>query len=190
MAAEKLVVLGAGSVRCTVPVIASLGTFFGERPMEITLYDSDEERLDLFDRFARLFFTATKATHSLRSTYDPIEALVDADKVIVQIGENCARKLIGVPRTAPDPTEQALEHVLANLPPHVEVMSLMLDRNLPLYEYREMDWPPEPTEAERRSLPHQVMRYLHGEEFLYDLIQQGAQSPLRPWLNMPVQRVA
>ena len=51
-------------------MIASLANYFGERPLDIVMFDADSERLDLFDRFARLTFSAMNSTHHLRSTDD------------------------------------------------------------------------------------------------------------------------
>src|SRR5689334_604604 len=88
----NLAILGAGSVRCSVPVIASIATYFGERPLDIRLYDADEERLDLFDRFARTVFAFNKNPHRVRTGIDAKELLEDVDRVILQVGRNCARK--------------------------------------------------------------------------------------------------
>src|SRR5687767_3239764 len=88
----RLAILGGGSVRCTPKVVAALATYFGERPLEIVMWDSDGERLDLFDRFARYLFLMTSTPHRLISTTDPYEALQGADAVIFQVGVNCARK--------------------------------------------------------------------------------------------------
>src|SRR5579862_3123007 len=87
-------ILGAGSVRCTPAVVGSLATYFGERDLQIRMYDADMERLDLFDRFARLCFAMTKNGHGLISTVSADEAVVGADRVLLQIGENCARKYL------------------------------------------------------------------------------------------------
>jgi hypothetical protein len=178
------VILGAGSVRFMLPVVSSLSTFFGERPLEIVLFDADEERLDLVDRFARLAFATTKSKHSLRSTYDPVEALEGAELVIVQIGENCARKMLGIRRDQPDPTDRALDRLMADVPEGAHVLNLIEER-LPIDGYYEMDWPPHLSEGEKRAVPHQILRYLNGEEYVYDVIKEHAASPLKAWLEDP-----
>src|SRR4051812_22492709 len=94
MSSVVLAVMGAGSVRCTPPVLLSLATYFGERHIEIRLWDADDERLDLFDRFARLCFMANKTHHTLISTDSESDALKDADLVLFQVGVNCAMKFL------------------------------------------------------------------------------------------------
>src|SRR5947209_12666480 len=94
MSVTRLAILGAGSVRCTTPVIASLATYFGERPLEIRMFDADMERLDLFDRLARLCFMMTKNEHTLISTCDAAEAIENAERAVLQVGENCARRYL------------------------------------------------------------------------------------------------
>jgi hypothetical protein len=184
MSALKVAVLGVGNIRCSVPVIASLATFFGERPLEIAFYDSDEERLDLFDRFARLCFLTTRVTHSLRSTADPAEALEGAEVVLVQMDENCARKLLSKGGNAEDPTQESLDLLLELVPEGATVMNLM-HRPIPREEYYETDWPPALTGAEQDALPLYLLRLLNGEEFVYEILRANEASPLKQWLNNP-----
>ena len=67
--------LGIGNVRCAPAIVGSLSNYFGERPLEIRFWDADWERLDLFDRFARLCFHVSKCPHQLISTDESDEAL-------------------------------------------------------------------------------------------------------------------
>jgi len=191
MSASRLAILGAGSVRCSAPVIASLATYFGERPLEIQMYDSDMERLDLFDRFARLCFVMSKNGHGLTSTTDAAEALEDADRVVFQVGENCARKYLkerhrmGIADLGAEAMiEQAVEEMLGSVPAEAEVLSLMnVKIAIPRSHYYRVEWPSEPTARERSALPHQVLRWIRGEEYTHDLFMEHEKSPLKKWLD-------
>jgi hypothetical protein len=187
MSPVRLAIVGAGSVRCAIPVIGTLATWFGDRPLEIVMYDADEVRLDLFDLFARFCFLATRSTHQVKATTHLAEALDGSDKVLIQVDDNCARKMLG--RSEGMVLDEALEQVYARVPAHAEVMSLMLNRDLPLDEYRAMDWPGPLSEEDWLGIPFQVLRYLHQEEYLYDVLKEGKMSPLRPWLELPVRQV-
>ncbi|HTQ09749.1 MAG TPA: hypothetical protein VMI31_06730 [Fimbriimonadaceae bacterium] len=191
MDVTRLAILGAGSVRCSPAVIASLATYFGERPLEIRMFDSDMERLDLFDRFARLCFAMSRNGHGLSSTTDADEALLDADRVILQIGENCARKYLkerhrmGIASLGAEAMiEQAVEELLGSVPQEAEVLSLV-DSGIaiPLDHYYRVDWLPEPTVAERISLPHQVLRWIRGEDYTHALFIEHERSPVKRWLD-------
>ena len=185
MSAVRLTILGAANVRCALPVIASLSTYYGERPLEIMLFDADEERLDLFDRFARLSFSFGRATHSLRATTNLEEALEDAQRVIVQIDENCARKLLAKRRNEPDPTDEALRTLDDHLADSLDVLSLLPDHEVSRATTK-LDWPPVLSEAGMVAVPHQVLRFLNEEEYVYDLFREHEKSPLKEWLNQPV----
>jgi hypothetical protein len=185
MSVVRLAIIGAGSIRCSPPVIGTLATHYGERPLEVVLYDSDADRLNLFDYFARFCFLAMNSTHSVRMTTDPAVALEGADKVILQMDENCAQKLLARPEGPA--LDEALEVIYPLIPPAAEVMSLLLNRELPLYEYRAMDWPGPLSEDELLSIPYQILRYLNQEDYLYDVLKAGKESPLRPWLELPVR---
>lgn len=189
----QLAVLGAGSVRCAMPVIVSLATYFGERPLEIRFFDSDEERLDLFDRFARTCFTAAKNQHSLMSTSDPVEALDGAERVILEVGENCARKYLkermrggfaAVDRAGL--IEQAVELMLGTVNPEAAILSLLRgDILLPVNTYEIEGWPPNPPEADRPSIPYHALRVIRGEDYLNEAFKKEEKSPLKAWLDDP-----
>lgn len=185
MSAVRLAIIGAGSVRCTPAVIGTLATFFGERPLEVVLFDADRHRLELFEVYARFCFLATNSTHTVKMTDDVAEALQGADKVILQVDDNCARKMLDRPNGPA--LDDALNEIYPLIPEKAEVMSLMLNRELPLYEYRAMDWPGPLSEDEWLTIPFQILRYLNQEDYLYEVLKQGKMSPLRPWLELPVR---
>ena len=193
MEAHQLAVMGAGNVRCAIPVIVSLATYFGERPLEIRFFDSDEERLDLFDRFARTCFAASRSTHSLISTTDAAEALDGADRVILQVGENCARKYLKermrqgfAPLDRAGLIEQAVELMLGTLPAGARVLSLMRgDIILPIGTFELDGWPAPMPEAQRPNVPHVALRFIKGEDYLNELFKEAEKSPLKGWLEDP-----
>jgi hypothetical protein len=172
-------------------VIASLATYFGERPLEIRMFDSDLERLDLFDRFARLCFIMTKNGHNLMSTTDASEATQDADRILLQVGENCARKYLkerhrmGIAALDADAMiEQAIEEMLGPVSADAEVLSLQhFEIAIPRDHYYRVDWLPEPTPSERLAVPHQVLRWIRGEEYTHELTREHERSPLKRWLD-------
>lgn len=188
----RVAILGGGSVRCAVPVLASLATYFGERPLEIRMYDADLERLDLFDRFARVCFLMTKSTHKLVSTTIFAEAVEDVDKVILEVGGNCAHKFLRETRRMGIATlertamvEQATEEMLGFIPPEAQILSLQgPEVDIPRDHYR-LDWPPPVAVESRPGVPHQVLRWVRGEEYLHELLAEHERSPLKAWLDDP-----
>jgi hypothetical protein len=207
----KLAIIGAGNVRCTPPVLGALANYFGERPLEVRLYDADAERLDLFDQLARLLFRVTDATHQVRFRLDSVEAIEDADRVILQVGTNCARKYLrqvgaldkAEDRPKDEPigslqkdgftiaeaddslVQRALGRMLEVLPAEAEVLSLQREAiSLPdEMRFRRLDWPAEPNLAQRRAIPHQALRWIKGEEMPHALLKDSEQSPLKAWLD-------
>lgn len=211
MSLTKLAIIGAGSVRCSPSVLSTLANYFGERPLEVRLYDADIERLDLFDQLARLLFRVTDSTHRILFRLDPVEALDGIDRVVLQVGTNCARKYLkqvgelasteeapedtplgsvqkdGFKIQAADDTliQRALDRMLETLPPGAEVLSLQRQEiTLPVEaRFRTLNWPAEPTLSERQALPHQVLRWIKGEEMPHRLLQDSERSPLKAWLD-------
>lgn len=182
-----LALIGVGNVRCTPPVLATLASYFGERPLDIVLYDADAERLDLFDRLARTFLAFTKSTNLLAGTEDPDEALAVAERVIVQIDANCAARSIGK-KVRPQPSHilEALPRLLSNVSPTAEVLSLLpADVIIPVPKYRQVDWPKAIRSQDEVAVPHQALRWIHGEEYPFEFFAEHEDSPLKLWLDDP-----
>lgn len=209
MALERLAVLGIGSVRCAPAILGALGAYFGERELEVRLFDADTERLDLFDRLGRLCSLVGETQHRVTAHEDWREAADGADAAIVCVGENCARHMLGVrqliasvegdavvlaaqrgrlgreklvPKTTgarADVLAEALEPVFAELAGR-RSLSLVRGFAAPCEAW---DWPAAPAEADRRALPHQVLRWVRAEEPVRELLDQHAASPLRAWLD-------
>lgn len=187
----KLAILGAGSVRCMPPVISSFATYFGERPLEVRLYDADEERLDLMDRLARHCFRLMKANHAVLYRPDPKEALEGADRVVIQVGRNCARKYnrIGYAEgraTGDELVSKTIASLLENAPPDADILSLVRKTiAIPASFYRRLDWPGEPTDEELKYLPHQILRWIRGDEPIFMFLKEQENSPFKEWLEDP-----
>jgi hypothetical protein len=187
MSAIKLTVLGVGSRRNSIPVISSLATYFGERPLDIAFYDADEERLDLFDRFARLSFLMMKATHSLSSSTDFREALDGARFVVLQVGENCARKELGRRSHRMDGAtvkRLAIQRVAEFISPDAHLLDLS-GGQLEHESVYALDWPPVLPSEEPYAVPFQILRWLNGEEYPYEVFREQEHSPLKQWLDDP-----
>lgn len=182
-----LALMGVGNVRCTPPVLATLASYFGERPLDIVLYDADAERLDLFDRLARTFLAFTKSTNLLTSTLNHDEALSSAARVIVQLDHHGACLALGTKRKPNAKLqERALKQVLSNVSPTAEVLSLLgTEVALPIPSYRRIEWPPPIRQAEEVAVPHQALRWIHGEEYPFEFFAQHEDSPLKLWLDNP-----
>ena len=184
MGEVKLTILGAGSMRCAIPVMVSLARYYGERPLEVVLFDADEERLDLVDRLGRVCFYISQSSHSLAATTDAEEALEDAELVIVQVGDNCAKKMTG----HSDSIGEALGRLSELVPSEARVLNLV---PFPFSHTNvtDIEWPPEPTEAERRAIPLQILRYINQEEYVADVFRTFVSSPLKEWLDSPAARI-
>ncbi len=189
MSAMGVCVLGAGSLRCAPPIVASLASYFGERPLAVAFYDADPERLELFERLAGVCFALTKATHSLETFESPEDALAHADRVILALDEHCACRFLGrnaeQANARPDGiVSEALTRILAFAPQSAAVLSLLgADVPVPLANYHRLDWPEEPSDEERSSLPHQVLRWIKADDYMHDFVARFERSPLKAWLD-------
>ncbi len=163
---ERLTVLGAGSVQYGPAICGGLACFFGERPLEIRFWDPDPERLDLFDRFARYLFKLNKTPHLLMSTEDAAEAIFGADRIVIGLDQH------GAEMAQPAGTaEEVIAFLRPSFPDGVAVLDLRRDASIP-----------EPDEDALRALPHEIIRYLHGDEYAHDFLKEQQDSPVKQWL--------
>ena len=224
-------VVGAGNVRCGAPVLASLATLFPDSRLRVTLFDANEERLDLFHRLGVRLFENWNKEGTILASSDLTEALEGADAVILCPSEDCARRMTGplsirvlaafeeerldawemrrgdrnrptrpdqlseqtrqmltVP--APDDRDrelvlqQAIAQVLEGLPTETPLLSLM--RGVILPEGRAhtfLNWPAPIPEDRQAFVPHQILRWIYGDEPMDDLVEAGRANPCRAWLE-------
>ncbi|MBS1709059.1 MAG: hypothetical protein JSS65_10095 [Armatimonadetes bacterium] len=99
MPSREVAVIGVGNLRCGPPVLATLASWYPDVPAQVRLFDASEERLDLFDRLARLLFDHTGNETGLKATNDLDEAVADATDLVLCLHEDCARRMVG-PRQA------------------------------------------------------------------------------------------
>lgn len=185
-----LAVIGAGNLQCGTAIIGSLGSYFGERPLDIVFYDPDPERLELFTRLGKVCFASTKATHLLWNTADPAEALSIAERVILSLDAHGAAKYVASLSSRAEsvsPQEAlsaALPTMLEGMLAGATLLSLMPPEvRIPLSTYFRLEWPDPMADEELTWLPHQLNRWIRGDEYMFELIQRHERSPFKAWLD-------
>lgn len=179
MSAQRVAVIGIGNLRCGPPIVGALATTFGERPLEIRMYDPDPEMLELFDRLARVAFVANKANHHLVSTEDLAEALQDAERVILCLSDRSLQK-------RGTPLQEALCEVWPHIAPDARILSLIdHDVEYPMGVYHLDGWPATPSSEDPVAAHHRILRWVLGDESVYDLTGPQERGPLQAWLSDP-----
>lgn len=156
-------------------MLASLAACRTKAPLEIWLYEPNEELLDLFERLGRTFFAVSKARHSLIATLDPREALDDATAAIFQCEEASARlsfRLEG--KAEPDDPVDAFRRQCRSL---IVESTEWLD--LP---DSDMGWPPALDESDRVSRALQVLRLLSAEDEIFPFLHSETDTLLTRWV--------
>lgn len=174
-------------MRHSPAVIASLANYFGERELQISLYDPIFERLQLFEMLAQLCLVNEFSGTEVSAFEDYKEALAGADLIVVQLDEDSAAKFSQDP--LPDgqtPTHSAVQLILGEVNEGARVLSLLGECvELPVDAYQVLNWPDEPDEEYRRSMPHQVLRWIRQEDSMAEYISRFERSPFKMWLEDP-----
>ncbi len=78
---------------------------------------------------------------------------------------------------------KTLDQIQLELPAGARVMNLVRDVEYPTpAHWKNLDWPESQPEDVQSRIPHQVLRWIHGEESLRDYIQSAQDSPIYKWL--------
>lgn len=173
---RRLALLGIGNMRLGPITLAAVASFYGERPLEVLLWDADLERLDLMERLGWSLFRTAESPHAL-TIVETLEDALEVDAAIVLVGRWC------VQRAQPDATrEEFVSRVVQQFPPTTSVLRLVptvgerhedsLDLELPVL-----------SELERQQRAFQTLRWIHGDEPIGPLLEQGESSLIRHWLT-------
>lgn len=95
MASRVLTIVGAGSLRCAPPVLASIAAPRFEYALEIRLFDANLERLDLMGRLLERMFDITRSQHEFSMHPNLGLALRETDATVICLHEDCARRMTG-----------------------------------------------------------------------------------------------
>lgn len=103
MSSRVVLVAGVGSLRAAPTVLCGLAASAPDHIVEIRLWDADDERLDLMDRFLRRALDESKLGHTVVSTTTAVDAFDSVDGVIVTLTHNGARRFLN---PAPEPEQE------------------------------------------------------------------------------------
>ncbi|MCW5942282.1 MAG: hypothetical protein KIS66_08615 [Fimbriimonadaceae bacterium] len=177
--------IGVGNMAVAPAVVATLGTYFGERPLEVRLFDADEERADLMQRFAEMVFQIEKTGHQLVLCGHLGEAMEGAERVVLSPEANFSRRLARLSDPA-QAWDVALSSVARAVPKGVACLSLLgPEIRVPLRDYYRIEWPPPIGPDQLRAMPHQILRWLRTDEYVQPFLRQHAGSPLKRWIDDP-----
>lgn len=186
---RRITVLGIGSLQSGPAIVGAFATYFGERPIEVAFYDPDPERLELLVRFANTAFSANKAGHLLLAFEDPGEAVESADQVIIALDKSGAARLLGIAqsRVTDKHLSSAVAELVGMIPDAAKVLAIVPHKiSIPGRVDRRTEPPTELDAESRRALPHQLLRWIRGEEYLFEFFAEHESSRLRDWLDDPV----
>lgn len=86
--------------------------------------------------------------------------------------------------TREEAISQALATMLEHVPEGCRLLSLERGVALPTTrEYLQLDWPDALSEVEKPTVPHQVLRWIQGDDSLEVLLETAKTTPMAQWLN-------
>lgn len=182
MSSREIAIFGIGSLRFGPPIVASLASYFGDSNTNIRLWDADAERLDLMHRLAQVCFVIEESQHEMSVPESFEEVVENVDAAIICLEEYCEHAhsksksyVLAV---------SLADQICGLLPESADILWL----GEPVEHRRlttSLDWPAPLSEQEQWTLPHQILRYIHGEEYPLDLLKKFEHSPIKRWLDDP-----
>jgi len=207
----RVALIGAGNMRVAPSVVAALATTCGERPLQVHLFEANAERLDLMDRFARVCFHRTDYGHQVLATDRAEEAVMDAPLVLLALDEEGVVEWQSPSEPIPDrgedyrPSDWSTEawvipgqgdrtveaedlvdrlHQLRRAESTwVWLEQSMIPTEAFLLEDIALPWPTKICAESPEVIPHQILRWLGGDESLESWLESCVDHPLKPALN-------
>jgi hypothetical protein len=180
-------------VQHTPSLIAAFANYIGPRVLDISLFDADEERADLFERLASVCFMSSYAPHRASAVPDHQEALEGSDAVILTVDSNCAQKFLGLRSGFNEPwkagineVQQTVDTLLRSVASPLPLLSL-LPREIRLHrpDYHWADWPLPLPQDEQAALPWQILRWINHDQPVNSLLANTDDSLIGAWLDSP-----
>ncbi|MCL6624858.1 MAG: hypothetical protein K6T17_09625 [Fimbriimonadales bacterium] len=204
----KIAIIGAGSLRCGMPVLASLFHCPLPQGTRVALYDVHQEALDLLTRLARCLSSEADGKYVIEPAEELSWALDDATTIILCFGlgergrerwrswlseagvEDSRGRLALLARAILlNPSFEGLNEHLYSLNDSVTVINLVrpieLTGMLLAAPAVHLDWPPEMTEERRIPMVHHILRLVRGDEYVAEELKNGAETPLVTTLSRP-----
>ena len=194
----NIAVIGAGNRLAALPVLATIFNMPPDAGDRITLYDTDSEMLDLFDRVARAFAAYNGIPGiSIVATEDLDEAMAGADAIFVclDVGRRAPElidKLRGFSNR--DTQVESLTRV-EMLRDDLTSVSKNFDREKPQLIFNmvystelsgtlldatafHLDWPERVPEDMQFVFAHRALRVVRGDEPVFAPLQEYKDNPL------------
>lgn len=195
----NIAVVGAGNRLAALPVLSTIFNLPPDMGDLITLYDRNEEMLDLFDRVARAFAAYNGIPGiSIAATTDLQEALANADAVFVcidigdrfeeltsrlnsteNVGDDRLEPLVRVEMLREDLTQisnllqKDKPQLVFNLVYSVQYSGSLIDA--PAFH---IDWPERVPEEDQYVFAHQALRLIRGDDPIFTPLQEYKENPL------------
>ncbi len=204
----KIAVIGAGSLRCGMPVLASLFHCPLPQGTRLSLYDIHKEALDLLTRLARCLSAEADSKYEIEPAEELSWALDDATTIILCFGlgergrarwlnwlsdagvsDPHSRLALLARAILLNPSFEALNEHLYSLNDSVTVINLVrpieLTGMLLAVPAIHLNWPPEIAEERRIPMVHHILRLVRGDEYVAEELKSGAKTPLVATLSRP-----
>jgi len=179
----NIAVIGAGSLSAAGPTLATLFGLPLDHGCRLSLYDSNAELLDLFDRVARAFAGVAGTPITILATSDVDEALESANTVVLCM------------EPSREPADAPVRAGLQSLAPTFEAVNVALKRlddplviNLvqPTEESGKLldalafhvDWPPMVPDDLAYASAHRALRWVRADEPAFVPLNEFRETPL------------
>lgn len=176
MSAIALTVIGSGNLSLLPHVMGGLASWYGERPLDIRLFDPSFDNLELSFRIGQSLCLIAGSTHEL-NRYDRASIALDGAARVIYMAAD-------LPST--EANQPSLLVGLAELFAEVPVLNLTATEVPPsLVCQTLLTWPMVNDGASGLSFAFQLLRWANSEEYPTEFLQPEMARPLHRWLDDP-----
>lgn len=157
-------------------VLGGLATYFGERPLDIRLFDPDPDFLNLSLRIGQSLLLIAQSTNRM-AAYPELEIAMEATQRVIFMQKDAG----SADRELPCKDQgRDLNEILGDIPvlclvqppvdslTHIEIL---------------LDWPKPIDDHSRIQFAFQILRWANGEEYPLEFLKGEDARPLHQWLD-------
>ncbi len=166
-------------------VLGALASYYGERPLDVRLFDPHPDFLELSFRIGKSLFLIAKSTHRI-AAYSDLAIALEATDRIIYMPANSNRDENSNQQAPSHFNDGDWKNELKILPEDVHILNLVQEELLNPTASKALTGWPTPMGAESSLVfAFQILRWANGEDYPLNFLNSDDARPLHRWLDNP-----
>lgn len=166
-------------MRLALGVLGGIASYFGERPLDVRLFDADPDFLNLSLRIGQSLLLIAQSVNRI-AAYPELEIALEATHRVIYMAEPSP-----IARN-PLATDLRTVDLFESIPPEVKILNLVEVESGNLSDSQTLlSWPKPMEGPSQLTFAFQILRWANGEEYPLEFLKNEDARPFHRWLDNP-----